>query len=269
VVNNTSNYNGIGIDICDSAFNLVSGNTVANNGYAGIESQWSNYNEIVNNKIVSNWFGIYAYRLNYNKIYHNNFLGNQNAQVLLSESDNNTWDDGYPSGGNYWSNYTGVGSNHDGIGDTAYTIDTNNTDNYPLMRMFSDFNATLEQHVQTICNSTISDFQYNGTAISFNVSGEEGASGFCRLIILHALLSPPYNVTVNNSLVAYTPVFENDALSIIYINYTLSTKEIVIVPEFPSILILPLFMTATLLVVIFFKRRFSLKSLQLRAYMHR
>lgn len=56
-------------------------------------------------------------------------------------SNDNSWDDGYPSGGNYWSDYTGVdgnsGSNQDlsgsdGVGDTPYTIDNNNRDRYPL-----------------------------------------------------------------------------------------------------------------------------------------
>jgi outer membrane protein assembly factor BamB len=54
----------------------------------------------------------------------------------------NVWDDGYPSGGNYWSDYAGSdlfsGSNqnelgNDGIGDTPYIIDSDNLDRYPLM----------------------------------------------------------------------------------------------------------------------------------------
>jgi hypothetical protein len=52
------------------------------------------------------------------------------------------WDDGYPSGGNYWSDYRGVDlysgpyqneTGSDGIGDTPYVIDENNVDHYPLM----------------------------------------------------------------------------------------------------------------------------------------
>lgn len=91
---------------------------------------------------------------------------------------------------NYWSDYPGVdefsGPNQDeagsdGIGDTSYGIDENNMDNYPLFGMFSDFSATSEHHVQTICNSTISGFQFNGTAILFNVTGEDGTTGFCSV----------------------------------------------------------------------------------------
>jgi hypothetical protein len=54
----------------------------------------------------------------------------------------NFWDIGYPSGGNYWSDYTSVDSysgpyqnetGSDGIGDTPYIIDEDNQDNYPFM----------------------------------------------------------------------------------------------------------------------------------------
>jgi uncharacterized protein (DUF2141 family) len=61
---------------------------------------------------------------------------------VISGSEPNTWDDGYPSGGNYWSDYSGTDvysgpyqnvTGSDGIGDIPYVIDANNTDHYPLV----------------------------------------------------------------------------------------------------------------------------------------
>jgi len=77
---------------------------------------------------------------NYNSIFHNNFIND--AQQVISIDSVNVWDDGYPSGGNYWSDYSGIdeknGPNQDqpgsdGIGDAPYIIEVDNRDRYPLM----------------------------------------------------------------------------------------------------------------------------------------
>ena len=79
-----------------------------------------------------------------NTIYHNNFIGN--VYQVGSDNSPNTWDNGYPSGGNYWSDYNGTDiksgqcqnvTGSDGIGDTSYSIDASNTDHYPLMNLYS------------------------------------------------------------------------------------------------------------------------------------
>lgn len=78
-----------------------------------------------------------------NRIYQNNFVDNTDAHAYVAILGcSNSWDDGYPSGGNYWSGYTGPdyysGPDQDqpgcdGIVDKAYVIDENNVDRYPLM----------------------------------------------------------------------------------------------------------------------------------------
>jgi parallel beta-helix repeat protein len=108
--------------------------------YYGIYLGSSSYNSISGNNIANNGYGIWLEYSSNNSIYHNNFV--DNAFQVYTENSVNVWDDGYPSGGNYWSDYTSVDlysgpyqneTGSDGIGDTLYTIDAYNRDNYPLM----------------------------------------------------------------------------------------------------------------------------------------
>jgi parallel beta-helix repeat protein len=135
--------NAYGISLDSSSDNSISGNNITNNG-RGISLSYSPRNNITENNIANNEYGtvLVGYSPDYtNRIYHNNFINNTNqAQVTVGYE--NVWDDGYPSGGNYWSNYTGLDlfsgpyqnvTGGDGIGDTPYIIDENNTDRYPLM----------------------------------------------------------------------------------------------------------------------------------------
>ncbi|MEM3697730.1 MAG: NosD domain-containing protein [Candidatus Bathyarchaeia archaeon] len=128
---------GIDLDFSD----IIFGNNITRNTYGirmeGYSSSPLQNNIISGNNITKNTYGIYIEFATYNKFYHNNFVNN--TQQVYSDSSPNVWDDGYPSGGNYWSDYTGVDANGDGIGDTAYVIDENNKDRYPLMKVVPEF----------------------------------------------------------------------------------------------------------------------------------
>jgi len=227
-----NNYRGITVD--DSSNNKIYGNNIEANNDHGISLSDSSNNKIYGNKITNSWDGIWLLRSSNNIFYHNNFLNNT-YHVDVETGDTNVWNDGYPSGGNYWSNYTGVDSDHDGIGDSPHIIDADNQDNYPLMGLSSDFNATSECHVQTICNSSISEFQFNGTAISFNVTGENETTGFCRICVPTALMSDPYKVFVNDTEVSYDLLpCSNSTHSYLYFTYNHSTQEVIVVPEFST-----------------------------------
>jgi parallel beta-helix repeat protein len=93
--------------------------------YGGVANNYFIENNVTNNKV-----GIYLIYSKNNTILHNNIQGN-NASIIVDGSYVNIWDDG--SKGNYWSDYNGTDANHDGIGDTPYIIDANNTDLYPLI----------------------------------------------------------------------------------------------------------------------------------------
>jgi len=236
----------------------TSKNQVVNNALTsnvlGISIDYSDNNTIVANEISNNLYGITS-NAYHNKIFHNNFINNTNQISIYQSVD--IWDNGVE--GNYWSNYNGVDSDYDGIGDSEHTIYGENIDHYPLMGMFSSFNATPEYNVQTICNSTISNFQFNGTAINFNVSGQNGTSGFCRICIPTDFMNGTYRVFINGTEILPPPVplpCSNSTHNYLYFPYELSTKQVtIIIPEFPSLLILTLFMVATLLAVVVSKKK--------------
>jgi parallel beta-helix repeat protein len=140
-----NNYRGI--HLIYSSNNLILGNTVEPfNGEFGIQLAYSNNNLISGNTIKNNlFFSFYLGASICNRIYHNNIVDNG----YWPHDDNyNYWDNGYPSGGNYWSDYTGMDNYHgenqnipgsDGIGDIPYSISGgSNQDIYPMMKPFSE-----------------------------------------------------------------------------------------------------------------------------------
>jgi parallel beta-helix repeat protein len=177
--NDISNRNGIRLWYSDE--NTISNNSISQNAFA-VSLFYSSHNTIIGNEIYNNWRGIFLYSSN-NKIYHNSFIDN-GAQVYTDENVYaNTWDNGYPSGGNYWSDYNGTDirsgqyqneTGSDGIGDTPYTVDGSNTDHYPLMHLFVPLSEDLNQDGKVdlldailaakAFGSTPSDKNWNSTA---------------------------------------------------------------------------------------------------------
>jgi parallel beta-helix repeat protein len=134
--NNVTTSDVEGIFLSVSNHNLINGNHLENNGNGLTVGYDSNNNSIYENEITNNEYGIQVISSSNNTFCHN-ILVNNTYQVASSDS-YNTWDCGYPLGGNYWSNYAdrypnATETDSSGIWDTPYVIDENNQDNYPLI----------------------------------------------------------------------------------------------------------------------------------------
>jgi parallel beta-helix repeat protein len=262
--NVTDDYFGMELDY--SSNDTISGNNVEANSHDGIYLYECSNDILDGNNVTANGVGIGVTSSSNETIYHNSFINN--LVQVSSDGSPNKWDNGYPSGGNYWSDYSGTDqysgphqnvTGSDGIGDIPYNINANNTDNYPLMGAFSDFSVAEGVDVQVVSNSTVSNFQFNGTAIIFNVSGANGTTGFCNVRIPTSLLNGTLTVLVNGTQVQYSLLpSSNSTISYIYFIYGHSTEQVTILPEFPDSLILAMFMLATLLSIAIHKKKHSL-----------
>jgi parallel beta-helix repeat protein len=193
--NNILVNNFLGVLLESSAIVDVAFNTIENNRY-GIYISSSTGNRIDNNNFTINWAAIVlsSSTNNYvrgnivqnssnvgvsisssanNTFYYNNFLNNAYQVSIYPSGYANTWDNGYPGGGNFWSNYVSVDifkgpyqniTGSDGIFDRPYTINADNKDQYPFV------NPVLAFHDIAIENVTFSvDKVYEGQNVNVTV----------------------------------------------------------------------------------------------------
>jgi parallel beta-helix repeat protein len=261
----------------ESHDNLFYGNNITSNSglpwtYGIYIAPYSYNNTFIGNTITNNPVGIYINFSPNNTIFHNNFIVNTLHARLVEGNTPNIWDNG--NEGNCWDNYTAPDSNHDGIGDSPYVIDTNNTDHYPLMGTFSEFPVSLPsgstEKVAAVSNSIISNLTlptwlsspYNGLQpgqpfIRFFATGQNGSVGFCRLMFPRTIFnSSSYIAMIDGVPTNATQLtISNSTHVYLYLTYAHTTHEVIItISEFPSIPILILIMIATLLTAIVCRR---------------
>ncbi|MCW4053142.1 MAG: right-handed parallel beta-helix repeat-containing protein [Candidatus Bathyarchaeota archaeon] len=146
-LNISNNFYGIYLE--GSSNNYIKRSTICNNQHVGMWVRWSTNNIVSGNSLENNSnFAVMLSGSSQNTIFHNSFINNGVWSFLSI----NVWDNGYPSGGNYWSDYTDVDEKNglgqdlpgsDGIWDHPYEIDANNNDNYPLVEPWTPLPRTI------------------------------------------------------------------------------------------------------------------------------
>jgi len=145
----------------DTGMNITLKGSLSQDNFIGIAIHCSKNFSVFSNGISNNIFGLCIGGPSQGVVFHNNFINNK-GQVQVGYDANVTWDNGYPSGGNYWSDYkdrylnasdiySGPYQNetgNDGIWDHPYIIDENNVDRYPLVHPFGQLPLTVPYEAQ-------------------------------------------------------------------------------------------------------------------------
>jgi parallel beta-helix repeat protein len=105
--NNASRNNQNGISLFSCNENIIRDNVVDANAATGIWLNLSNDNQIYQNNISNNPLGLQITFSTGNRIFHNNFLGDEEHSQDIGGS--NSWDEGNVTGGNYWMDHVAIG----------------------------------------------------------------------------------------------------------------------------------------------------------------
>lgn len=259
--------NAYGLTLIGSNGCSIIGNMIMNNSDVGILIRDSSNNTILENTVVKNPLGVWITSLSSenNTLYYNNFIDNSNQ--VQSFSFTTHWDNG--TAGNYWSDYTGEDSDGNGIGDSSYTIPFFETDNYPLMKPFGNIGDLARPIIGTPHQEPLDPSDGENVIISVNVTDKE--SGVHNVTLSYSINEgadwmdvPMTNLTdtyvgqipgqSNGTEVWYKITAYDNAGNFAVNNNIVQHYVYTVVPEFPAIIFLSLFIIFTLVTVILMKR---------------
>ncbi|MGP3667628.1 MAG: right-handed parallel beta-helix repeat-containing protein [Candidatus Bathyarchaeota archaeon] len=225
--------NGVFVEGLSNGVEIRGNNFIENDVGVYMTAGWNKNHVVVENNFVMNNFSVFV-ETDYLPdvivyIFHNNFVGNKQA---CGDPPRCVWDNGYPSGGNYWSDYVGVDEKSgveqnqpgaDGIGDKPYKVGGDAVDRYPLMEPTSNLplmtiNHTIQERtILLTSNSVILNLKYDlkNQTLSFYVQGKTGTKGFVNLTVPKSIVSGQTSVLFDGK-----PIHFNVSEGVGYVNIT-------------------------------------------------
>jgi len=160
-----------------------------------------------------------------------------------------------PNGGNGWLKILEFSPSQDKIFVKTFSPYLNQFNHNTRSEFTLDYNMISNLANITIqSNSTLSDFSFDALTkkMSFNISGDEGTTGYCNVSVPHGLLDrSSWVITVNEKLQEYNSV-QNSTHTSLHFNYVhLNNLQVEIIggeniPEIPAYLVVPFFVIVTL-----------------------
>lgn len=194
---------GVGVEIRSSNFTGISHGKISNSTI-GVLIRGISYSNVVSGNILENdslAVSVSSSTCSNNRVFHNSFLNDTNMVSDFGSFD--SYDDGYPSGGNFWSGYAGTDLFHgqyqnetgsDGILDVSYLSSGNALDGYPFIFPLTEIEVAAggsSFFLQISTDANVTGYFFNDTAKSVNLMVQPHASGndSCRITIPRGLLS--------------------------------------------------------------------------------
>jgi hypothetical protein len=241
------NMNGLG----DSAASFYNAETKTLYGYSALSGKWANLT-IIDTPYTCNTVGFIG-------LISSNTGNTYYSKYYAFNSFKDSWVELVPSG-TYKGHKIGEKTALVIRSDMLYAFDPNGRTgiyNYLIEFEGSFFPVSIST------NSTISNFSFNQSIreISFNVTGQDSTIGFCNLTLPNTLVQNlwqgTFTVLVDGEQLMHINTWTDGTYTYVYFTYVHSEHEVVIIPEFSSTIILPLFMVVTLLTIMFGRRKHS------------